>query len=129
MKFLCLIAADTVMEQMPREVADKHFDDYRVFTNNIRAGGHYVDCNRLLPPKAATTIRVRHGKVLITDGPYVETKEQLGGYYVIEAADLNQAIEIAAGIPGASIGCVELRPIAEDEQTLTALGLERGRQR
>ena len=67
---------------------------------------------------AATTIRVRNGKVAATDGPWVETKEQLGGYFVIEARDLNEAIRVAAGIPGAAIGCVEIRPIAEDTQTL-----------
>ncbi len=63
------------------------------------------------------------GKVSVTDGPYAETKEQLGGYYVIEAGDLDEAIRIAARIPGAWIGCVEVRPIAEDEPTLSALGL------
>jgi hypothetical protein len=77
----------------------------------------------LLPPEAATTVRVRNGKVLTTDGPYAETKEQLGGYYVIEARDMNEAIQVAARIPGARFGCVEVRPIAEDSQTLNALGL------
>ena len=67
-------------------------------------------------------MRVRQGKVSTTDGPYVETKEQLGGYYVIEAKDLDEAIQVAARIPGGWIGCVEVRPIAEDEQTLRALG-------
>jgi hypothetical protein len=76
----------------------------------------------LLPPAAATTVRVRKGRISTTDGPYAETKEQLGGYYVIEAKDRDEAIGIAARIPGAWIGCVELRPIAEDERTLRALG-------
>ncbi len=75
-----------------------------------------------LPP-AATTVRVRKGKVSTTDGPFAETKEQLGGYYVIEAKDLNEAIQVAARIPGARIGCVEVRPIAEDARTLRVLGL------
>jgi len=61
--------------------------------------------------------------VSISDGPYAETKEQLGGYYLIEARDLNEAIQVAARIPGATIGCVEVRPIAEDAQTLRALGM------
>lgn len=78
---------------------------------------------RLLPAPAATTIRVRSGKVSTTDGPCVETREQFGGYYVIEARDLNEAIRVAAAIPGASIGCVEFRPIAEDDTTVRALGL------
>jgi hypothetical protein len=121
MKFLCLICAEKVMEQMPAEVAERHFRDYTAFTDEIRASGHYAGCNRLLPPDAATTIRVRDGKVSATDGPWVETKEQLGGYYLIEARDLNEAIRIAAKIPGAAIGCVEIRPVAEDERTRRAL--------
>lgn len=123
MKFLCLICAETVMEQMPEAEAEKHFRDYAEFTEAIRRSGHLVGCNRLLPPQAATTIRVRKGKISTTDGPYAETKEQLGGYYVIEAKDLNEAIRVAAKIPGAWHGCVEVRPIAEDAQTLRTLGV------
>lgn len=122
MKYLCLICAETVMEQMPESDAEKHFEEYRVFTDEIRNSGHFIGCNRLLPPAAATTVRVRNGKVSVTDGPYAETKEQLGGYYLIEARDLDDAIDVASKIPGAWIGCVELRPIAEDPQTLNALG-------
>ena len=122
MKYLCLICAETVMEQMPEADAEKHFEEYSEFTEDIRKSGHFVDCNRLVPPQAATTIRVRKGKVSTTDGPYVKTKEQLGGYYVIEARDLNEAIQVASRIPGAWIGCVEVRPIAEDVRTLRALG-------
>ena len=122
MKYLCLICAEKVMEQMPAADAQKHYDEYREFTDNIRASGHYVSCNRLQPPHAATTVRVRNGKVSTTDGPFVETKEQLGGYYLIEAKDLNEAIQVASRIPGARFGCVEVRPVAEDEQTLQALG-------
>ena len=124
MKFLCLICADTVMEQMSEAVAAQHFADYARFTAEIRHSGHLVAVNRLKPPRDATTVRVRKGKVLTTDGPYAETKEQLGGYYIIEAADLDEAVGIAARIPGAWIGSVELRPIAEDLQTLRALGLD-----
>jgi hypothetical protein len=122
MKFLCLICAEKTMEQMPEADAEKHFQEYTEFTQAIRRSGHYVGCNRLVPPKAATTVRVRHGKISTTDGPYAETKEQLGGYYVIEARDLNEAILVASRIPGAWHGCVEVRPIAEDAQTLQALG-------
>ncbi len=126
MKYLCLICAEKVMEQMPQADADAHFREYAEFTEAIRNSGHFVGCNRLLPPAAATTIRVRNGKVSATDGPWVETKEQLGGYFVIEARDLNEAIRVAAKIPGAALGCVEVRPIAEDEQTLRALGFADG---
>lgn len=123
MKYLCLIAAEKVMEQMTDAEARAHYDEYREFIAAIRASGHYVGCNRLLPPGTATTVRVRQGRVTTTDGPFAETKEQLGGYFVIEARDLNEAIRIAARIPGARIGCVEIRPVAEDPQTLQSLGL------
>jgi hypothetical protein len=110
------------MEQMPEAVAQTHFQEYTQFIDEIRRSGHYIGCNRLLPAASATTVRVRNGNVSTTDGPYAETKEQLGGYFVIEARDLNEAIRVAAKIPGAKIGCVEVRPIAEDEQTLRMLG-------
>ena len=126
MRYLCLICAEKVMEQMPEADAERHFQEYAEFTGAIRESGHFVDCNRLLPPQAATTVRVRKGRISTTDGPYAETKEQLGGYYVIEAKDLNEAIAVAARIPGARLGCVEVRPIAEDEQTLRALGFAAG---
>lgn len=126
MKYLCLICAERVMEQMDAAAAEKHYQDYEKFLDEIRRSGHYVGCNRLLPPAEATTIRVRNGKVAATDGPWIETKEQLGGYFVIEARDLNEAIRIAARIPGAAIGCVEVRPIAEDERTLLMLDEGRG---
>ncbi|MER2512346.1 MAG: YciI family protein [Nitrosomonas ureae] len=123
MKYLCLICAEKVMEQMSKADADKHYEEYREFTTDIRKSGHFVDCNRLLPPSEATTIRVRKGKISSIDGPFVETKEQIGGYYVIEARDLNEAIQVAAKIPGVALGCVEIRPIANDLQTLDVLGL------
>ena len=123
MKFLCLIRAETVMEQMSPAQSDRHYDDYAEFTRAIRASGHLLGSNRLLPPGTATTVRVRAGKVSATDGPYTETKEQLGGYYLIETRDLDEAIGIASRIPGAHIGSVELRPVAEDLRTLEVLGL------
>jgi hypothetical protein len=122
MKYLCLICAEKVMEQMPQVDADKHFEEYREFTDSIRSSGHLIGCNRLLPPGAASTVRVRDGRISVTDGPWVETKEQLGGYYLIEARDLSVAIEVAARIPGARLGCVEVRPVAEDLQTLRTPG-------
>ena len=128
MKFLCLICAEKVMEQLPAEVAERHFLDYAAFTEDVRRSGHFLGCNRLLPPSEAVTIRVRDGKVAVTDGPWVETKEQLGGYYLIEARDLNEAIRVAAKIPGARLGCVEIRPVAEDEPTRRALGAPAAKQ-
>src|SRR3954462_2080604 len=123
MRFLCLICADTMMEHMSESAATKHYDDYRAFIEEIRRSGHYLGCNRLQLPSTATTVRVRNGKVSTTDGPYVETKEQLGGYFLIEAKDRQEAIAIAARIPGAWHGCVEVRPVADDARTLEALGL------
>jgi hypothetical protein len=123
MKFICLICAEKVMEQMPTADADKHFQEYVQFTEWLKRTGHFVSANRLKPSATATTVRVRNGKVSTTDGPFVETKEQFGGYYVIQADDLNQAIQVAAGIPGAQRGCVEVRPIADDRQTV-ALGFD-----
>ncbi|MEW6268518.1 MAG: YciI family protein [Thermodesulfobacteriota bacterium] len=123
MKFLCLICAEKMMEQMPPATAARHLADYASFTADIRASGHLIDCNRLLPPATATTVRVRDGKVSTTDGPFVETKEQLGGYYLIDAPDLDEAVRIAARIPGAWVGCVEVRSVADDPETLQALGL------
>jgi hypothetical protein len=123
MKYLCLICAETVMEQMPDADAERHFQEYAEFTVAIRKSGHFRGANRLKPAASATTIRVRNGKLLITDGPFAETKEQFGGYYLIEARDLDEAIRIAARIPGARYGCVELRPLADDPQT-RALGFD-----
>jgi hypothetical protein len=121
MKFICLICAEKVMEQMPEQDAANHFQEYAEFTRDIKRNGHFISANRLTPADTAITVRVRNGRVSTTDGPFAETKEQFGGYYVIDARDLNEAIQVAAKIPGARFGCVEVRPIAEDEQTL-ALG-------
>jgi hypothetical protein len=121
MKFICLICAEKVMEQMPEADAQAHYREYQEFTQGIQASGHFLSANRLKPAAEATTIRVREGKVLRSDGPFAETKEQFGGYYVIQAKNLEEAIEIASKIPGGKRGCVEIRPIAEDPQT-RALG-------
>ena len=85
--------------------------DYGTFTQEIRASGHYVNGNPLQPVSTATTVRVRDGKTLTTDGPFAETREQLGGYYLVEAKDLDAALAIAARIPGARFGSIEVRPI------------------
>ena len=122
MKFLCIICAEKVMEQMSNAEAAQHYDEYLEFTDAIRASGHLVDCNRLLPPASATTLRVRNGLVSTTDGPFAETREVFGGYYVLETRDLAEALGIAARIPGAKKGCVEVRAVAEDAETKTALG-------
>jgi len=121
MKYMCLISAEKVMEDFTEADAKQHYQEYAVFTDDIKKSGHFVNANRLLPAATATTVRVRNGNVVVTDGPFAETKEQLGGYYVIEARDLNEAIRIAGKIPGARYGSVEIRPVADDPQT-RALG-------
>lgn len=118
MKYLCLICAEKVMEQMTAATAEAHYAEYERFIADTRRSGHYLGCNRLQPPAEATTVRVRDGKISTTDGPWVETKEQLGGYFLIEARDLNEAIQVAARIPAAKFGCIEVRPVAEDTRTL-----------
>jgi hypothetical protein len=85
--------------------------DYRVFTESIVRGGQFKGGERLKPVASATSVRVRDGKLLTTDGPFAETREQLGGYYLIDARNLDEAIAIAGRIPGAKTGCIEVRPI------------------
>jgi hypothetical protein len=84
---------------------------YGEFTGSVKASGHYKGGNALQPVATATSVRVRDGKTLLTDGPFAETAEQLGGYYLIDAANLDEATAIAARIPGAGTGTVEVRPI------------------
>jgi hypothetical protein len=85
--------------------------DYFEFTDSIRKSGHYKGGNPLQSVATATTVRVRDGKAMNTDGPFAETREQLGGYYLVEAANLDEAIGLAARIPGARTGSIEVRPI------------------
>lgn len=112
MKYLCLIYADeSIWETMPKAEADSMYGEYFAYTDGIQKSGHYVGGNPLQPTRTATTVRVRNGQVSTTDGPFAETKEQLGGYYLVEAADLNDAIQVASRIPGARVGSIEVRPV------------------
>lgn len=116
MRYLCLVYLD---EQGLDELPD---EDCVAYDTAIRPSGHCLASEALQSARTATTVRVRGSKVSVTDGPFAETKDQLGGYYLIEAWDLNEAIQVASRIPGAKFGCVEARPVAEDAQTLQALG-------
>ena len=87
------------------------FAEYGTFTREIRETGAYRAGEPLQPSRTATSVRVREGRVLSTDGPYAETREQLGGFYVVEAANLDEAVAMAARIPSARIGTVEVRPL------------------
>jgi len=84
---------------------------YRAFTGEIRQSGHYRAGDQLTPVAMATTVRIRDGRRVTTDGPFAETREQLGGYYLVNAKDLDEATKIAAKIPSASIGTIEVRPV------------------
>jgi hypothetical protein len=112
MKYLCLIYDEEAkLATMSEEEGKAFMGEYFAFTEGIRKSGQYVGGEALKPVSTATTVRVRNGKMSTTDGPFAETKEQLGGYYLIEARDLNEAIQVAAKIPSARTGSVEVRPI------------------
>jgi len=114
MKYILLIYLEekgwaALSEQQRQDI----YSEYRTFTEEIIASGNYISGSELHPVSTATSVRVRDGKVLSTDGPFAETKEQLGGYYLVEAKDLDEATALAARIPSATTGTVEVRPLAE----------------
>ena len=114
MKYLCLIYENEKnWETMPQSDAEAIMKEYFAFTEDIRKNGKYVAGEALQPTPTATTVRVRNGKISTTDGPFVETKEQLGGFYLIDATDLNDAIQVAARIPSARLGSIEVRPVVD----------------
>ena len=117
MRYLCLIYEnEKAWQQMSEADMQKGMAEYNAFTQNIKKSGNYVGGEALQPTTTAASVRVRNGKVSTTDGPYVETKEQLGGYYLITAKDLKDAVQVASQIPGAKHGTVEVRPIMEFNQ-------------
>jgi hypothetical protein len=112
MQYLLMIyRSEAELLKMDAAERQKMTAEYGAFTQSIIQSGHFKAGDGLQPTTTATTVRVREGKVLTTDGPFAETREQLGGYYLIEAKDLDTAIEIAARIPGARSGSIEVRPI------------------
>jgi hypothetical protein len=111
MQYLLLIYGSESYWDKPGAEQQQMVGDYMEFTKGIMASGHYKGGNRLDFTSKATTVRVRDGKKLVTDGPFAETKEQLGGYYMVDAKDLDEAIAIGARIPGARIGSIEVRPV------------------
>jgi hypothetical protein len=112
MQYMCLIYGDSNGQAtLSEEERNQMFADYGAFTESIQQSGHMVAGDALHPVETATTVRVREGETLVTDGPFAETKEQLGGYYLIEAKDADEAIAIAARIPGARYGSIEVRPV------------------
>ncbi|MDF0516122.1 YciI family protein [Bradyrhizobium yuanmingense] len=112
MQYLLMIYQNEVeYAKIDEATSQKILAEYQTFTQDIIQSGNFKAGDRLQPTTTATTVRVREGKTLTTDGPFAETREQLGGYYLVEAKDLNAAIEIAARIPSARIGSIEVRPI------------------
>jgi hypothetical protein len=112
MQYLLMIYQNEV-EYAKNDAAtsQKMLGEYQAFTQSIIQSGNFKGGDRLQPTTTATTVRVRDGKTITTDGPFAETREQLGGYYMVDAKDLDSAIAIAARIPGARIGSIEVRPI------------------
>jgi hypothetical protein len=112
MQYLLMIYSNEAeYAKIDPETSKKITGEYEAFTKEIIRNGHFKAGDRLQPTSTATTVRVKDGKVLTTDGPFAETREQLGGYYLIEAKDLDTALGIAAKIPGARHGSIEVRPI------------------
>jgi hypothetical protein len=117
MRYLCLIYEnEKAWESKPQSELEAIMGEYFAFTENIRSNGKLVAGEALQPTQTATTVKVRNGKISTTDGPYAETKEQLGGFYLIDAKDLNDAIQVASKIPGARDGAVEVRPVIDFSQ-------------
>lgn len=114
MKYLCLVYLD---EKRLNELPDEECVAYDAA---IRDSGHCIASEALQSVQTATTVRVRDGKLSVTDGPFAETKEQLAGFYMIDAQDLDEAIRIAAGIPPARVGSIEVRPIRPIRETVAA---------
>jgi hypothetical protein len=115
MQYLLLIYANEAEAAKVREAgaqgAGEMMNEYRAFTQSIIQKGNFKAGDALQPISTATTVRVRNGKTMTTDGPFAETREQLGGYYLIEAKDLDEATGIAARVPSARFGSIEVRPI------------------
>ena len=105
MKYLCLVYG--------AEDAIRTLDDHEclAFDQGLRASGHCVASEALQPVETAVTLRLRNGRLAMSDGPFAETKEQLAGFYLIDARDLNEAIQLASKIPPARVGCIEVRPV------------------
>jgi len=114
MKYVCLVyLVEREMAAMTRQEADACTEESLAYDDALRKAGHLIVAQALQPVEAATTVRVRGGRLSATDGPFAETKEQLGGFILIDARDLNEAIQVAAKIPLARRGSIEVRPIKE----------------
>jgi hypothetical protein len=114
MKYMLLICDDEKAWGKYTEAEQKQMmSEYGQLSAQLKANGQYLAGSQLKPAASATSVRIRGGKRLLTDGPFAETREQLGGYYLVEAKNLDEAIEIAAKIPAARTGTIEVRPLVE----------------
>ena len=114
MRYILLIySKETDWTTLPDKEKGDMYQQYVAFTESLRKSGHYVAGDGLEPTTTATTVRVRNGKTLTTDGPFAETREQLGGYYLIDAKNLDDATAVASRIPGAMMGSIEVRPVMQ----------------
>lgn len=113
MKYMLLIYGDENAPALTEAAREHCYVESTQIAHDLQASGQFLACAPLQPTSSATSVRIREGKRLVTDGPFAETKEQLGGYFLIEAANLDAAIAIAGRIPGARWGTVEVRPVVE----------------
>lgn len=114
MKYLCLIYDEEgKLDAMPQDEMDAFMGEYGEVAGRLAESGQLLAGEELQPVRTATTLRVRNGRMSTTDGPFAETREQLGGFFLLEARDLNEAIQLAAQIPSVRTGCVEVRPVRE----------------
>ena len=116
MRYLCLVRAeDTAFAALTPDEKRALDRESLAYDRELERGGHFVAADVLQPVAEAVTVRVRDGRLAVTDGPFAETKEQLGGFILIEARDMNEAIRLGAGIPMARFGSIEVRPILKLE--------------
>jgi hypothetical protein len=114
MKYLCLVyIEEKKLDALSKSEFDALVAEALAYDDVLRKSGHYVSSQALQSVRTATTLRTRNGKLSMTDGPFAETKEQLGGFILIEARDLNDAIQVASKIPPGRLGSIEVRPIEE----------------
>jgi hypothetical protein len=114
MKYMLLIHDDEKgWAKLTEAERQKIYGEYGLFSAELKAAGQYLAGSQLQPTTTATSVRVRDGKRLVTDGPFAETREQLGGYYLVEAKNLDEVIGLAAKVPSAKFGTIEVRPVVE----------------